>query len=385
MKKIILLFLLITAFLQAEPEAVYLTWQNDPQTTMVIHWITSDKDHRETLNIREAGQEEWLELEGASFPMPKRGPYLIHTVEAIDLKPNTAYQFKVDSEIFSFKTAPKTLPIRFIDGGDVYHDSIALLDQMNRAAAQHSPHFAIIGGDIAYSDKHSGKEYTPWMEWLKSYQKTMVTPEGHLIPMIPVIGNHDCDKISGLLTTRDAPMFYHIFSLHDDDGYRVIDFGNFLSIFILDSNHTHPIEGKQTEWLKKELSLRAHVPYKFASYHVPAYPSKRNFNGKNHVLVRKNFVPLFEEYGLIAAFEHHDHLYKRTFPLKNNEIRKDGVIYLGDGCWGAAKPRKSSGAWYLAQTVSSTHVIVTEVKDNEVIFEAINPENQIIDRYVLEK
>lgn len=380
MKILIPLFLLITALLRAEPEAVYLTWQNDPQTTMVIHWITTDQDHRDQVLIKEASSEEWLELEGSSFPMPKKGPYLIHTVEAIDLKPNTVYNFKIDDKVHSFLTAPTELPITFIDGGDIYQNNIAIVSQMNKVAALKSPLFAIVGGDLAYCDKHACKEYLSWLDWLKSYQDTMVTPSGNIIPMIPVIGNHDVDA-RGLQNPSKAPLFYHIFSLHEDDAYRVIDFGNFMSLFILDTHHTHPIDGKQTLWLKKEMGDRAQVPYKFASYHVPAYPSKRSFSGNLHALVRKHFVPIFEENHLIAGFEHHDHLYKRTFPMKQNEVRKDGVIYLGDGAWGAEKPRSSHNAWYLAQAISEAHVIVTHVKAGQVTFEAINPEGRIIDTY----
>ena len=109
----------------------------------------------------------------------------------------------------------------------------------------------------------------------------------------------------------------------------------------MDSGHTHPINGAQTEWLAGVLEARQLVPHKFALYHVPAYPSSRPFNYGISKQIRKNWVPLFDKYKLTAAFENHDHDYKRTHPLLEGKTAPKGVIYLGDGAWGVETPRKA--------------------------------------------
>ena len=43
---------------------------------------------------------------------------------------------------------------------------------------------------------------------------------------------------------------------------------------------------------------------------------------------------MFDNYGIIAAFENHVHQYKRTFPLKNDSIDPKGTVYFGDGSLG---------------------------------------------------
>ena len=91
----------------------------------------------------------------------------------------------------------------------------------------------------------------------------------------------------------------------------------------------------------------------------------------------------FEQFGVTAVFEHHDHAYKRTWPIKNNKIDFDsGVLYLGDGAWGVAIPRTPKlpdTTWYLAKTASSRHVIFVTLQGKERHFMAIDDEGNIID------
>lgn len=46
-----------------------------------------------------------------------------------------------------------------------------------------------------------------------------------------------------------------------------------------------------------------------------------------------SIAPLFEEYELTAAFENHDHTYKRTHRIRDGWWIPRGVLYLGDGAW----------------------------------------------------
>ncbi|MFN4174793.1 MAG: metallophosphoesterase, partial [Parachlamydiaceae bacterium] len=335
------------------------------------------------IKIREKKGGEWHELSGSSLKMPYRAPYLIHSVEAVSLKPDTFYEIEVDNTLYFFKTAPLDLPIRFVDGGDVYHDDIKYVDEMSQIIAKYDPLFAIVGGDLAYPDKSKGKKYGRWLEFIKSYSLHMRGEGGRLIPMVPVIGNHDVDS-KGLQNPSKAPYFYHIFALPETGGYRTLDFNAYLSLFLLDTNHTNPIAGNQSAWLKEALDKREKIPYKFASYHVPAYPSHRNFTNEISRLVRKHFVPLFEEAKLTAAFEHHDHLYKRTFPILQDAPHKDGVVYVGDGAWGIKKPREPKKTWYLEKAMAARHVILIDVDNEKAVFRAIDSKGEVIDSFTRE-
>jgi hypothetical protein len=211
----------------------------------------------------------------------------------------------------------------------------------------------------------------------------MVTPEGLSIPLLPVIGNHDCNGSFGV-TPDDAPFFYSFFPMPGPQGYNTIDFGNYMSIFLLDSGHTHPIAGAQTEWLAEALKERNDVTNKFALYHVPAYPSARSFQYKYSVQVRNAWTPLFDRYGLTAAFENHDHDYKRTHPLIGGKVSANGVLYFGDGSWGVGDPRKASDLAskpYLAKAVQTSQFLLVTIDATTKKVTAITPQGEVIDDY----
>ncbi|CCB87457.1 putative uncharacterized protein [Parachlamydia acanthamoebae UV-7] len=362
------------------PICVYLTWSGDPLTTMTIQWITNLEEIKDELHFcQKDDQTKWQSKAGSHAKMPLHFPYLIHRTELTQLSPDTIYCFKFSEEgkTYQFKTMPADLekPIHFVAGGDVYHDGIEYVIETNRQAAALNPCFALIGGDIAYSNTTRNMR---WIEWLSAWEKTMVTQDGCLIPIVPGIGNHDVD--GGFNQNPvDAPFYYALFGL---PGYHAIDFGKYLSLVIMDSGHTHPIEGVQTHWLAKTLHEREAIPHKFALYHVPAYPCVRHYKYKYSVLVRTNWGTLFEQFGLNAAFENHDHAYKRTFPLKNRQVVPTGVLYLGDGAWGVKKPRapkKPKKAWYLAFTAQKRHFIHVILSKDKREYQAIDHRGIVFD------
>jgi hypothetical protein len=101
--------------------------------------------------------------------------------------------------------------------------------------------------------------------------------------------------------------------------------------------------------------------------------------------VRHFWVPLFDKYGLTAAFENHDHAYKRTFPLRSGKIDPQGVLFFGDGAWGVEEPRERSAKdkrWYLANSASRSHFIMVTIKGSEKHFAAIDPNGVIFDEFL---
>jgi hypothetical protein len=370
---------------------IYLTWQHQPDTTMTIQWITSKKNRDDVISYRQEGSNEWLSYIGTHFSIPEDNPYYIHRVELTQLQPGKTYQFKIGQSdpVYKFSTMPSDIksPIRFVVGGDIYHDTIEIVKEMNTQAALASPHFAIAGGDLAYTSSaysifqnwgFSKEKFKRWLTWLSAWSETMVTPDGRLIPIIPVLGNHD---VMGRFdqTPEQAKIYHALFGL---PGYYVIDFSNYMSLIILDSDHTHPVKGKQTQWLSNTLYNRSKVPHKFAAYHVGAYPSVRSYHGERHRTIRKHWVPLFEQYGLNVAFEHHDHAYKRTHPILNGQISPNGVVYIGDGAWGIEKPREpETDRWYILKGISSRNITIVTIDKDTRYFKAIDSNGKILDEF----
>jgi hypothetical protein len=339
-------------------------------------------------------EDQWQTFTGAHTILPEGYPLFLHRAELTNLQPDTKYTFRLapGGTLYKFCTMPANLrsPVRFVAGGDVYHDTIADVQRMHVQAAAANPAFALVGGDIAYSARRyaflyklglTKEKIERWMDFLVAWQKWMIRPDGCLIPIIPAIGNHE--TMGGYKQTpAEAPFFYAFFPMPGYQGYNVLDFGSYLSIILLDSQHTHPIEGAQTHWLFHTLEKRQHIPHKFALYHVGAFPSVRSINGDIDKRIRRSWVPIFERFGLNAAFENHEHAYKRTHPLRNGMIDPTGVVYMGDGAWGIARPRTPKTPEkrrYLAKSAAVQNVLIVTISEQERHFRAIGTSGETID------
>src|SRR5262249_4569071 len=160
----------------------------------------------------------------------------------------------------------------------------------------------------------------------------MVGRDNRLIPMITCIGNHEVAGGYNKPRTQ-APFFYAMFDgLFPETGYATLDFGDYLSLVLLDTGHTSRIGGEQTCSLEKSLKERKDRPHVFAVNHVPAYPSYRSpvggklGKGGTGAENRKHWVPLFEKYRLPVVLEHHDHTFKRSKLLLDGHAHDNGVL-----------------------------------------------------------
>jgi hypothetical protein len=365
-----------------DPPALYLQWQRDPTTTMTIHWHTVG-EARSELYHRRSGEANWAGAVGSARPLIG-SDRLVHTVELTGLAPATDYEFcfRPGENIFKFRTMPTDLsqPVRFVTGGDVYHER-KWMDPMNALAGKLDPAFVVFGGDLAYAHGGTNEEkITRWFDYFDSWKTNAVAPDGRLIPMLVAIGNHEV-KDSYRQPLEKARSFYTLFSLPGPQGYACLDFGKYLSLLVLDSDHTHTIAGPQTEWLRAQLAARRKVTHVIPVYHTPGYPGYRTDTGTQAKEVRAHWSPLFEQYGVKLVFENHDHCFKRTHPLRAGKINPQGTVYLGDGAWGVGlrKPDPAQPKWYIARSGEIRHLyLVTLYRDARHVL-AINEAGEIFD------
>ena len=213
----------------------------------------------------------------------------------------------------------------------------------------------------------------------------MIDSKGRLIPMVVCIGNHEVNGGYGK-TRKEAPFY---FALHDglyaERSFATLDFGDYLSLVLLDTGHVAPIDGEQTDWLDQSLAERTDRPHLFAVNHVPAYPSHRKSEctGEKEgtgALNRKHWAPLFERYNVNAVFEHHDHTFKRTHPLKDGLVNANGILYLGDGSWGKIRaPQSPAERPYLAASSESYHLTLHRLDGEECFHMVLEEGGRVID------
>jgi len=390
-KMILPLFLLLfVSSLCAELPIVYLSWVGDPTSTMVVRWHTStDYSTPSTVVYHAEGKTKWRSQEG-SCRVISGTRVEVHSVELSGLSPGTTYVFRVgeDKKEMRFRTLPcsfsKDRPLNVVVGGDAY-SSLWLFRKMNRQIAKKDPDFVVVAGDVAYTYRSGvvaflGKigRVKRWQTFLREWKREMVGKEGRLIPMMVVIGNHDLKGPRG-------GTFFDLFPFPEPEkAYRMFDIGTKVSLALLDTGHRDKIEGEQAKWLEEALKAREAVPWKMAIYHVAAYPSVYPYEGKTPLRIRMHWVPLFDDYGLLAAFEHHNHAFKRTKFLKEGKEDPSGVLYLGDGAWGVS-PRAVEKQWYLEKAAKVNGCWQMLLSEEECLFEAFGNEGELLDRVVRKK
>ncbi|NDD58069.1 MAG: metallophosphoesterase family protein [Chlamydiae bacterium] len=382
------IFLQFSSF--QEREIIYLSYVSDPTCSITIQWwVPNNKKLAESITYRKKGEDRWVDF-SATSKVALNIPYEIFRADLTDLKPDTEYEFLVKdfSKVYSFKTLPDSLSkgnLKVGIGGDIYSLEQNFV-KMNRCISDKNLDFVILGGDITYDlylpsffkDKH--RQEKRWLSFFQHWSDSMTDPKGRKIPLVPVVGNHDVPKGRKNPHTHDIS-FYKVFAFPEKNkSYRSLDIGSYLAVFLLDTGHTFPIKGEQTTWLKQALAQRKDYPFKIAVYHISAYPSVYKYSKWLPREIRRYWCPLFEEGGLQVAFEHHNHAYKKTYPITNEKIDLvNGVIYVGDGCWGV-KPRKThSSAWYLEKKEQQTCFNVLSLSEKLSEIEVYNAEGRLID------
>jgi hypothetical protein len=384
-----------------QPSTLFLTWQRDPTTTMTVQWIGAVGETSETKVYYAAegsttrpatapATEPWLAQTPLIRPYPMTD-LKVFRAELTDLRPDTSYRFRVgkSSPTYRFRTMPAkaTNAIHFISGGDCGVNGHTIAN--NIQAARQDPMFALIGGDLGYDN---GKSVDISLAFIRNYSKHMIGRDGRLIPMVTCIGNHEVD--GGYAKPRSkAPFFYALFDgLFRETGYATLDFGDYLSLVLLDTGHTDKIEGEQTSWLEKTLKERVDHPNVFVANHVPAYPSYRKMattpatqpgvppkagTGAGN---REHWTPLFDRYRVPIVLEHHDHTFKRTKPLIDGMANENGVQYLGDGSWGRLRaPAAPDKLTFLANSSRDYHLSLHRIQGEERFHLALDEFGRVMD------
>lgn len=348
---------------------------------MTIQWVGPDNGSTKVYcSVHD--KDEWK----TSHTILKEFPATdlkVHRCELTDLEPGTEYDFRISGtkQIRRFRTMPAkaTKTLQFVSGGDSGTGSHAVAT--NILAAKQEPHFAFIGGDLAYDNGASPRTF---LHFLRNYSQHMVDPHGRAIPLIACIGNHEVS--GGYNGTRaKAPHYLSVFDgFYSELTYGVLDIGDYFSLVMLDTGHIAPISGAQTDWLERTLAERQDKQHLIVANHVPAYPSHRAWahdtNAGTGAENRKYWSPLFEKYKVDLVLEHHDHTFKRTFPMTDGHIDKNGVLYLGDGSWGKLRPLKDPEKRpYLAAYSSSYHCTVHRFEGDERFHVALEDTGKIAD------
>lgn len=299
--------------------------------------------------------------------IPLGGKKILHVAPISTSRAGELVRFQVASESDIYKVSSlNTTKFKFCVAGDLYRKLKPFKEGM-KAIAEENPDFVIFGGDLAYSSHgpvhfpSKGFPLARYMTFLDVICDELKKTDGQLIPLVVAIGNHDYKK------GYDEIAYKLFFETHGVT-YTSYDLGSKLDLWILDTDIMAPMKGAQSEFLETSLQ-KSQKQFKLAAYHFGAYPSVYSYLSKSATDVRDAFCPIFDKYGLNVAFEHHSHAFKITYPLKDNQINKEGTIYCGDGCFGV-KPRrpKNTKAWYIEDAQAARHYYLVIMLDHLEIY-----------------
>ena len=374
-----------------DPFHIYLVLGEEGSTEMGVHWHTMAHDdtsvvHYDTTPRHGALESYAFEAEGSQRTiegLPDNRQ--IHGVMLTGLEPDTVYYFVAGnpaigySKEHSFRTPPGGHePIRFVIAGDM--GVRRAVGALTKLAASYDPAFVVVGGDLAYANGDLSRART-WDSWFNYWTRNMVTSEGHLIPIVAGIGNHETNKLETDDWKEKAPFYTGFFWNQGEEPYFVRRVADYLVFIVLDTGHlVRHVD--QVEFLEEQLERHADYSAVFPVYHVPFYPAHRDFLGGGSAAGRQHWMPLFEEHGIRVAFENHDHVAKRTHPLRDGEIDPDGIVYIGDGAFGV-NARSVEPRWYLEMVESKQHFWVAELTPERIELVAIDINGRVFDKVTL--
>ncbi len=305
------------------------------------------------------------------------------TLEGLPAGEEIEFRVGGQGKSYRFLTAPRDARrLRFVTGGDLYHHR-APMDAMNRRAGLEDPLFALLGGDLAYTNDVNPER---WFAFMDSWVENARTPNGRLLPMVVAIGNHEV-KDAGY-RPLDAPgpgaarEFFGLFHMQETgEARQVVDFGRDLSLVLLDSGHAATV-ASQNKWLERVLQERRDIPRVFACYHRPAWGCGAKGDA---VEIQRDWCPIFERFNIDGVFENDHHVHSRSHPIRGGKVdEKRGIPYLGAGAWSVGVREIPGDAFekrpWLARAESLNHIYVVDLSEQGWTAEAKTVDGKAFDR-----
>lgn len=325
----------------------YLSWVNDPKTTMVVSWGTEDSGDFTV----EYGFDTTY-----GFSVSDATVGTLHSFELTGLNPSTTYHYKVSSSSGemsvdnTFSTAIYQYePFTFVAYGDTR------TNDGDRAAVVKS--IIDINPDIIFNTGDlvgDGTEYDYWRTWFSTNQDIL----DH-IPYFVAIGNHE----------MEADLYYDIWHFPGNEQWYSIDYGNAHFVCL---NTNIGLNGVQRDWLEADLESASQIAdWIFVFFHHPPYSSG---NHGSDIPVRNAWCSLFEDYGVDIVFNGHDHDYERSLV--------NGVYYIVTGGGGAPLRPVGTSEWTIYSEMT-LHCCEISIDSLQLDLKAIKPDGTVFDSFLI--
>jgi hypothetical protein len=376
------------------PEQLHLQFGADAARDMAVSWAAPRRVGRPVVRLGRPGHGLGTELvaEERVYTEALTGE-MVFTYHAVlpRLSPDTRYDYEVTHQgggpplTGSFRTVPagRATGFRFTSFGDqsipakvgsgvgpATPNAGYVVDAVDRL----DPLFHLLNGDLCYANVSDDPVWTwraffannqrsagnrPWMPCLGNHENEVGNgPEGHLAYRtrftLPDNGSREfagnwyaftAGPIRVIsLSNDDVCLHEGGFSFHRRDhvpGYRAKSYEPYIRGYS---------RGEQRRWLERTLraaSADPDIDWIVVCMHQAAM-SSAHFNGGD-LGIRREFLPLFDAYGVDLVVAGHEHHFERTFPVK-------GVL-PGSALLTPA-PQDTSDAAVIDATKGAVHMII---------------------------
>ncbi len=324
------------------PYNLALSWTQDTSTTMTVTWMDETARDEVVQVVRQidhdkTGFDGCMEIAAACKDVSLDGSGVWHyEATAAGLEPGTAYVYRVGSESawsesHTFTTDdPDAQTLTFAYLGDVQpandtQAEYALWSELVQTMYERNPElsFAILGGD----DVNSGISIEQFDLLFAAAE-----PVFSSVPLLSTIGNHESNFIGG-----KAELFLDLFALPENGPEGFTE-----EIFSFDAANCHVLvlnswifSGEQdlteedyervNDWIKADLAAST-ADWQIVVTHVPVYALHSDTTS---TVVKENWAPIFEQYGVDLVLEGHQHVYSRSWPMYQGAIDyENGIPYI---------------------------------------------------------
>lgn len=323
----------------SRPDNIVLTPTSDMATMVSVTWRTSDSVTDGVVQYAivtgdTQNYQEWPAVVKTLYSreLESNNTVHCHTATLADLKPGTTYRYRVGSKernawsnYRTFTTAPADPDsFSFVYFGDTqaYPDRFAKM--LNDVEQRHpETAFYMIGGDLV----EEGYLRNLWDDLL-TYTDTVFSVK----PIVPAMGNHD---FSGEVGACTFSAYFNLPFTETVGSSSELNYSfQYGKAFFIVINARRDMD-KQTAWLEAELQKAeaAGSQFKVVMCHFPIFNPKK---GRNSEAAQKNWVPLFDKYGVDLMLSGHDHSYMRSIPLNAGKPASPGqtgtTYVVATGC-----------------------------------------------------
>jgi hypothetical protein len=383
----------VSSLFAAPIEHLRLVWHENPQTESTIVWDSRTETKTDRVELWERGSSDVVTfqatpsekyIESKKHRDSKRnkakefqfkGELFFRHVKIKGLKPSTTYELKAYSDddvsrTYHFVTAPedeRRFKLLYVGDSRTRVDvAEKISSQMADMAHEDASIIATIhGGDFANTPV-----LNDWFPWLAAWDRTTHQGTGKLMPIIPVVGNHEFFTMS--------PMFGQAYGF---SGYKGVDYiyscrlAPHFRIAVLNSEME--TSGAQEEMAKDifEQYKKEKVTFQLVAFHRPVYPAVKKAGRL------KRLVPMFEKYNIDLVLESDGHNIKRTVPIREEKMHPEGVVYLGEGGYGAPQ-RQPKDLWYLKSpgfASKGDHMMTLDVYPDRIDYKTVGIDDEVID------